>query len=175
MKVKFVRNTGQVPDSWFDEISLKKVDYVIEYRVEDRLNNANINKAYDLLGGKYLDCKITPAPCIVWNGTTEDGFFIISFSDGLLGISFDEREMFLNCSIKIAGYTEFVSAVHSNSLNKKQCSLTAATEFDETIGEYYTKNYPEEVKNITFNDVLDFLGWKLKKGTTIEEACRFYH
>ena len=175
MKVTFIKNTtnkivGLTSSEWYDNNIGKIVDFVVEHRIPDREYNKKLSKLYDSFG--VLDknpLRNIKMPYIVWRGETEDGYFIVCFLDGLLSVSFSEREMFLLYTMKNVGIT---ANAYASMINTQSNPFEKMTE--DPISTYLNEQYLEEVKNLTFQDVLDFLGWKIKDDIKIEKQSDYY-
>lgn len=97
--------------------------------------------------------------CKAWRGSTLEEFFSIMFTNGMLTLCINEREMLLhNDTIGVAMAPILREAV---DISKE----------DEEKGLLLTKTYTnggqmdEDIKNLEFNDVLEVLGWTMKDGT----------
>jgi hypothetical protein len=95
-----------------------------------------------------------------WIGSTEEEYFSIVFVKGIITVSLEEREFRLgrepiNYSV--------VDSLHESLIGP----ITAAKK--TTVDLYNTKLYLDDVKLLTFKDVMKSLKWKLDTGVEVEE------
>lgn len=134
--VKIIRNTSNTEE--LDKLSKRKVCNVEEFELET------------LLG-----------PAKFWKGSTEEEYFTLLFTNGMLTLCFNEREMLLDQDpVGVGMVAELREAVDVSKTDEaKGLELTQA----------YTggPKFEGDVKNITFGDALEVLGWEMKDGAKI--------
>lgn len=130
-----------VSQSEVERISNKKVETVEEFHEQTNL-------------GWY---KAGHKPwCKAWSGTTENEFFFIVFSHGMLTISLEEREMMIfrkPCTIAMEEKL-------AQSL-KENCVDENSVHADLLKANYNDEHGFKDTEEITFQDVMDVLKWEL--------------
>lgn len=133
--VKLIRNTSNAKE--LDKLSNRKVCNIEEFCMESMLG-----------------------PIKAWKGSTDEEFFSLLFTNGMLSICIDEREMFLGTeAIGVAMATELKEAI--------EVAKTDEQKGVELTQQYTSGKSNEDTKNITLDDCLEVLGWELKDGVKI--------
>lgn len=100
-------------------------------------------------------------PLLVWKGETENEYFLISFTMGVLVGSINEREMLLNNECYALAQSE---SCFSISTEQEQHKKVLA------MDKYMRENYKTDMDELTFKDVMKFLKWKfINKKVKMEE------
>jgi hypothetical protein len=84
-----------------------------------------------------------------WRGSTENAYFYIVFMKGVITVICEEREMLIGT--RITTYSVLTKLVN---MSKKSNSYSL---FDS----YNAVEYKEDMKNVTFDDVMMTLKWRL--------------
>lgn len=151
---------------FLNEIKGKRVEHIVKTiiteSVEDLLNLIGVKN-------KSKEDKKKTISYVIWQGTTEDGFFRAVFYTGTIVVIFSEREM---CLDTIKGYNiactlQFYELMNINdrmdeSLEKEELKSSLSHE-------YMLNKYQTDVDNIDFKDIMAILGWKYKRNAFIDE------
>lgn len=134
--IKIIRNTSNAEE--LNKLSKKKVCNVEEFELKT------------LLG-----------PAKFWKGSTEEEYFTLLFTNGMLTLCFNEREMLLDQDpVGVGMVAELREAVDISKTDEAKGLKLTQTYTD-------SPKFDEDVKNITLCDVLEVLGWELKDGAKI--------
>lgn len=135
--LKLIRNTSNAEE--LDKLKGKIVGNVEEFSLND-----------DYLG-----------PTKAWKGSTEEEYFSLLFTNGMLSLCISEREMYLT--------KDPIGVAIAPALSE----AVKISDVDDVKGLELTKLYTdgnqskEDVENLTFGDILEILGWKQKTGSKL--------
>lgn len=97
-----------------------------------------------------------------WRGSTETNFFYIVFMKGVITAIVEEREMLIGTRI-----TTYATLTKLVKMSNKPDSVEQFIKYNET-------EYKEDMKNLTFEDVMMTLKWKFhSKKVKVKEGMTF--
>jgi hypothetical protein len=110
-----------------------------------------------------------PVPFVIWRGSTETEYFIVTFYGGMVMMDIQEREMLL-------GHEEFYIIALAPTLGELNDMSMTLDQFDKKVSlnvEYLLKKYQTDIEDIRFTDVMKILGWKYVSRKVKEENFCF--
>jgi len=152
---------------WNALIRLKDVSLQYKDMIKIIKTTKNVEILESLRNKKVCSVEECPTETVfgpgrAWKGSTENEFFYILFIDGMLSLYISEREMLLEeKGIGVGMTPELQEAVDVSKIDKND-------------GLALTKKYTssgkmdEDMANITLDDILETLDWKLAEGVEMQ-------
>ena len=142
--------------AFFKQMKKKTVDFVIQTTMHQKVQSL-LSQLVETPDTE----KLTSFPYLMWKGETQDGYFRIIFYAGVIVMVFSEREMMLDYTpgVNIACVPEF----------REMLNVPGTADRMTRNVQYMVDEYPKQLENIRFSDIMRVLGWRYtKKGTKVE-------